>query len=158
MDKNDDGRMPARYAVLALVIVAFGLGLAANRIGLFSANDAPAQASATQALEDRDVYYPGTEDLAPERVDVVGQPVSLKFATKGGAKADLRRRLNIDLERPGVLIVGGGDGIGPLYEIARAVATRVPNAQLLIVTGRNRSARRAEVLEAMAVSLIADGP
>jgi len=71
MDKTDAGRMPARYAVLALVIVAFGLGWAANRIGLFEPNDAPAQASATAALEDRDVYYPGTEDLAPDEMRVV---------------------------------------------------------------------------------------
>jgi 1,2-diacylglycerol 3-beta-galactosyltransferase len=92
----------------------------------------------TEAARQQAVRY----GMAPERVDVVGQPVSLKFATEGGAKADLRRRLNIDVERPGVLIVGGGDGIGPLYEIARAVATRVPNAQLLIVTGTNRSLKR----------------
>jgi 1,2-diacylglycerol 3-beta-galactosyltransferase len=92
----------------------------------------------TEAARQKAVQY----GMAPERVDVVGQPVSLKFATRTGAKADLRRRLNIDLKRPGVLIVGGGDGIGPLYEIARAVATRVPNAQLLIVAGRNRSLKR----------------
>jgi 1,2-diacylglycerol 3-beta-galactosyltransferase len=92
----------------------------------------------TEAARQQAVEY----GMAPERVDVVGQPVSLKFAASIGAKADLRRRLNIDPTRPAVLVVGGGDGIGPLYEIARAVATRVPNAQLLIVTGRNRSLRQ----------------
>jgi 1,2-diacylglycerol 3-beta-galactosyltransferase len=80
--------------------------------------------------------------MAPERVGVVGQPVSLKFATMHAEKHDLRQRLNMDQDRSAILIVGGGDGIGPMYEIARAIATRVPNAQMLVVAGRNRALKR----------------
>jgi 1,2-diacylglycerol 3-beta-galactosyltransferase len=92
----------------------------------------------TEAARQQAVRY----GLAPERVGVVGQPVSLKFASRLGEKHELRRRLNMDLDRPGVLIVGGGDGVGPMYEIARAIATRVPNAQLLVVAGRNSALKR----------------
>jgi 1,2-diacylglycerol 3-beta-galactosyltransferase len=92
----------------------------------------------TEAARQQAVRY----GMAPERVDVVGQPVSLKFAKQLGEKRELRRRLNIDLDRPTVLIVGGGDGVGPLYETARAIATRVHNAQLLVVAGRNPTLRR----------------
>jgi 1,2-diacylglycerol 3-beta-galactosyltransferase len=92
----------------------------------------------TEAARQQAVRY----GLDPERVGVVGQPVSLKFASSPGEKHELRRRLSMDLDRPGVLIVGGGDGVGPMYEIARAIATRVPNAQLLIVAGRNPALRR----------------
>jgi 1,2-diacylglycerol 3-beta-galactosyltransferase len=41
-----------------------------------------------------------------------------------------------------VLIVGGGDGVGPLYETARAIATTVPHAQLIVVAGRNAGLRQ----------------
>jgi 1,2-diacylglycerol 3-beta-galactosyltransferase len=75
--------------------------------------------------------------MRPDRVEVVGQPVGLRFATGLGGKLRLRGKLGIDLDRPAVLIVGGGEGIGPVYETARAIASSVPTAQLIIVAGRN---------------------
>jgi 1,2-diacylglycerol 3-beta-galactosyltransferase len=75
--------------------------------------------------------------MPPERVQVVGQPVHPDFAANLGDKRDVRRRLGMDTDRPCVLIVGGGDGVGPIYEIARTLAIRVPNAQLVVVTGHN---------------------
>ncbi|MFQ5610703.1 MAG: glycosyltransferase [Anaerolineae bacterium] len=76
--------------------------------------------------------------LAPECVEVVGQPVSLRFAQSLGCKPDLRQKLGLDLTRPVVLLVGGGEGYGPLFSIARAVARCGPQVQLLVVAGRNR--------------------
>ena len=75
--------------------------------------------------------------MPPERVEVVGQPVGLKFAAGVGEKLYLRGALHMDLERPAVLVIGGGEGMGPVYEIARAIASNVPPAQLIIVAGRN---------------------
>ncbi len=75
--------------------------------------------------------------MRPDRVEVVGQPVGLRFAAGVGGKRQIRRELGIDLDRSAVLIVGGGDGVGPVYESARAIASGVPNAQLIIVAGRN---------------------
>lgn len=80
--------------------------------------------------------------MRPDRVEVVGQPVGLRFATSLGQKRRLRGELGIDLDRPVVLIVGGGDGVGPVYETARAIASGVPSAQLLIVAGRNTTLRQ----------------
>jgi 1,2-diacylglycerol 3-beta-galactosyltransferase len=80
--------------------------------------------------------------MPPERVQVVGQPVHPDFAAKLGDKRDVRRRLGMDADRPCVLIVGGGDGVGPIYEIARTLAIRVPNAQLAVVTGHNPALRQ----------------
>jgi len=80
--------------------------------------------------------------MPPDRVEVVGQPVALEFAANLGEKSIVRRRLELDRDRPCVLIVGGGDGVGPLYEIARAVATTVLNAQLIVVAGRNAELRQ----------------
>lgn len=92
----------------------------------------------TEAARERALRY----GMPPERLEVVGQPVSLKFAAGLGDKQELRRRLNLDLWRPCVLIVGGGDGVGPIYQIARAINVQVPNAQLIVVAGRNANLRR----------------
>jgi 1,2-diacylglycerol 3-beta-galactosyltransferase len=92
----------------------------------------------TEAARERALRY----GMPLDRLEVVGQPVSPKFAAGLGDKRDLRRKLNLDLERPCALIVGGGDGIGPIYQIARAIDALVPNAQLIVVAGRNTNLRR----------------
>lgn len=80
--------------------------------------------------------------LPREKLSVVGQPVQLKFAQLSGAKASVRQELGLDQQRKAVLIVGGGEGVGRVYEIARAIAQGVPQAQLLIVAGRNKSLKQ----------------
>jgi 1,2-diacylglycerol 3-beta-galactosyltransferase len=92
----------------------------------------------TEAARERALRF----GMPPERLEVIGQPVSLKFAAGLGDKEALRRRLNLDLRRPCALIVGGGDGVGPIYEIARAIATTASNVQLIVVAGRNTTLRR----------------
>lgn len=77
-----------------------------------------------------------------EKLTVVGQPVQLKFTQQKGDKAVTRRQLGIHPQRPAILIVGGGDGIGRVYDIARALASHVPQAQLLIVAGRNKALKQ----------------
>ncbi len=76
------------------------------------------------------------------RIRVTGMPVSLKFAHEVDDKLTLRGRLGLEVDRPAVLLVGGGEGMGPMFEIARAVARARPPAQLCIVAGRNESLRR----------------
>lgn len=80
--------------------------------------------------------------ISPEKVAVCGQPVGLKFARLAGEKQQLRQQLGMDMTRPAILIVGGGEGIGRVYDIARAVAQRVPQAQLVIVAGRNKELKQ----------------
>lgn len=75
--------------------------------------------------------------MPPGRVEVVGQPVHMDFAANLGEKGNVRKRLGMEIDRPCVLVVGGGDGVGPIYEIARTLAIRVPNAQLALVAGHN---------------------
>jgi 1,2-diacylglycerol 3-beta-galactosyltransferase len=82
------------------------------------------------------------------RVEEVGQPVSLSFAAAIAEKSAMRTRLGLDLERPCVLIVGGGDGIGPIYETARALAVQAAGAQLVVVCGHNaRLKRRLDAID-----------
>ena len=72
METKKTRRMPPSLAVLALVILAFGLGWAATNAGWLGAPAADAQdASPTAALADRDVYYPGSEDLSPDEMRII---------------------------------------------------------------------------------------
>jgi 1,2-diacylglycerol 3-beta-galactosyltransferase len=76
--------------------------------------------------------------MADERIIIAGQPVSLKFARKMEDKTVLRRKLGFDLDRRMVLLVGGGEGFGRIFDIARAIARRVAQAQLVVIAGRNK--------------------
>jgi 1,2-diacylglycerol 3-beta-galactosyltransferase len=76
--------------------------------------------------------------MPAEKVTVCGQPVGLKFAHLSGKKGEGRKGVELDGERPCILIVGGGEGIGRVYDIARAIAQKVAQAQLIIVAGRNK--------------------
>lgn len=76
--------------------------------------------------------------LSPDKVTVCGQPVSPRFILFSVDKQTIRQALDLDPTCPVVLLTGGGDGDGRLIEIARRLAQRAPQVQLLIVTGRNR--------------------
>jgi 1,2-diacylglycerol 3-beta-galactosyltransferase len=80
--------------------------------------------------------------LPPEKVKVVGLPIGLKFASGVGEKEALRDKLGLERDRPTILIVGGGEGMGKVYKIARAIAKARVNAQLVVVAGRNKRLRR----------------
>ena len=54
----------------------------------------------------------------------------------------MKGKLGLKPDLPALLLVGGGEGMSKVFPIARAIAgARLP-AQLLVVTGRNRSLRR----------------
>ena len=78
------------------------------------------------------------EGVAPSRVEVVGQPVHPRFQPFHGDRAALRASLGLVPDRRAVLIVGGGEGMGKVYETARAVARSGLPVQLVVVAGRNR--------------------
>jgi 1,2-diacylglycerol 3-beta-galactosyltransferase len=76
--------------------------------------------------------------IRPERMRVVGLPVSLEFLDQRKSKAEYRAELGLDAERTTVLIVGGGEGMGHIFEIVRAIdAARLP-LQLVVIAGRNQ--------------------
>ncbi len=80
--------------------------------------------------------------LAPDKVRVVGLPVGLKFNRKLGARDELRRQMGLRLDLPALLVVGGGEGMGRVFDVARAIdRARLP-AQLVVVAGRNHKLRR----------------
>jgi 1,2-diacylglycerol 3-beta-galactosyltransferase len=80
--------------------------------------------------------------LSPQQVKVVGLPVSLKFGQESGGKSKWKEKLGLKPDLPALLLVGGGEGMGKLFLIARAIAEAHLPAQLLVVAGRNKSLRR----------------
>lgn len=83
--------------------------------------------------------------IAPQRVNLLGLPIRPAFARPPRPKADLRAELGMALDLPAVLLVGGGEGIGPVEEIAALCNNNFsasgPHAigQIVIVCGRNKA-------------------
>lgn len=77
--------------------------------------------------------------MPAEKIAVHGQPISLKFAKVGDDRTACRHRLGLEVERPAVLITGGGEGDEQMYQVVLHLARSIPQAQLLVVAGRNET-------------------
>lgn len=75
------------------------------------------------------------------RMRVIGQPISLQFAAPPCAEttAVLRQTLQLRPDLFTVLLVGGGEGMGPLRAIAHALDAAQLPIQLVIIAGRNQA-------------------
>jgi 1,2-diacylglycerol 3-beta-galactosyltransferase len=78
--------------------------------------------------------------LHREQVVLLGLPISNKFL-RTEEKKSLRQTLGWPPNRPVVLIVGGGEGMGPLFDTARAIMYTSPECALVVITGRNEKLR-----------------
>jgi 1,2-diacylglycerol 3-beta-galactosyltransferase len=76
--------------------------------------------------------------MSPENVRVVGQPVAERYCVPTGNKENLRNKLGWEQNKTIILLVGGGEGMGPLGKTARAVAISGLDVALAIVCGRNQ--------------------
>ncbi len=79
--------------------------------------------------------------FSPEKVKVVGMPVGLEFLNLTRDKGELRTRLGLAEDRLTILVAGGGDGMGNVFPIARAVAEARLAVQMVVVAGRNAALR-----------------
>jgi 1,2-diacylglycerol 3-beta-galactosyltransferase len=84
--------------------------------------------------------------MPEEKVRVVGLPIADRYCKPMSRKSALRKKLGWAQDRPVVLLVGGGDGMGPLAKTARAIEESGLNVTLVIVCGRNQKLK--ESLEA----------
>ena len=72
-----------------------------------------------------------------EKLRVVGLPVADRCCQPVRDKVELRREMGWREDRPLVLLVGGGDGMGPLEQTAHAISRADLPISLVIVAGRN---------------------
>jgi 1,2-diacylglycerol 3-beta-galactosyltransferase len=82
--------------------------------------------------------------LPAERLEVVGLPVADRFCHPAEVvdRKVLRRRLGWPEDRPVVVLVGGGEGMGPLERTAHAIAAAQLPITLVIISGRNRKLKK----------------
>ena len=81
--------------------------------------------------------------MSPEKLKVVGFPVADRYCAPAGKKRPLRKKLNWPLDKPIVLLVGGGEGMGPLAKTAKAIDESGLDVGLVIVAGRNERLKAA---------------
>lgn len=72
------------------------------------------------------------------RVVISGYPVHPRFARRAQPAAELRRALGLEPDRFTALLVGGAEGVGPVEEVAEAVAGEPGPWQLIVIAGRNQ--------------------
>jgi processive 1,2-diacylglycerol beta-glucosyltransferase len=102
-----------------------------------------------------DRYFVASEQVAEElaghgvpreRIEVTGIPVDPRFAQPHGREV-VRARFGFPIERPLVLVMGGGGGVGPMAELADRLATLPESPQVVVLCGTNaRLLRQIEAL------------
>lgn len=73
-----------------------------------------------------------------ERVHITGLPVSERFCQPVSDRVALRAELSWPQDLPMTLLIGGGEGMGPLAEAAEAIAASRIRTGLAVVSGRNK--------------------
>ena len=85
--------------------------------------------------------------LQPRRIRLLGLPVRSAFAELLPDRAAARAKLGLADAAFTALLVGGGEGMGPVAAIAHAVARHLAaagtDAQLVVICGRNDRLRRS---------------
>ncbi|KAK6135496.1 hypothetical protein DH2020_030749 [Rehmannia glutinosa] len=86
------------------------------------------------------------DGLEESRIRVFGLPVRPSFCRAIFTKDDLRVELEMDPQLPAVLLMGGGEGMGPVKQTAKALGESLfdeelekPIGQLIIICGRNET-------------------
>lgn len=75
----------------------------------------------------------------PAKLRVTGLPINPRFVSGLMAKPDARAKLAWDADLPAILLIGGGEGMGPLWNIANRLNRLGLHCQLAIVAGRNQA-------------------
>ena len=76
--------------------------------------------------------------ISADSMKVIGLPVADKFRFPGEGKENIRKKLGWSPDGFYVLLIGGGEGMGPIEEFARAINESCHDASLIVITGRNK--------------------
>jgi 1,2-diacylglycerol 3-beta-galactosyltransferase len=78
--------------------------------------------------------------VTAKRIYVVGMPTRRSFVEVCGmSQTEARDLLGLPQDRSIVLMIGGGEGMGPLIPTVCAIAERKPDACLVVIAGRNQA-------------------
>lgn len=76
------------------------------------------------------------EKVAPSQIKVLGIPIRDKFSEKFDRSA-LAAKLGVSLDIPTILIMGGGQGLGPMKEAVKSLMRLPRPLQLIVIAGTN---------------------
>ena len=76
--------------------------------------------------------------IDPDKLRVIGLPVAERFCKPPGDKKTLREKLGWPQNKTIVILVGGGEGMGPLGEVSKAINKEMLDVGLIVITGRNK--------------------
>ncbi len=77
-----------------------------------------------------------------ESIELTGLPIDLRFAESARPQEAMKREYGMPTDRPMLLLIGGGEGMGNLEGFARAIASSDLPLSLMIIAGRNEKLRR----------------
>lgn len=77
--------------------------------------------------------------MCEDRLRVVGHPAHPKFSLYRKDRAQARQELGWETDRSIVLLVGGGEGMGGIERVARAVDEAGLAVELAVIAGRNQA-------------------
>ncbi len=83
--------------------------------------------------------------LRQDQVQVIGLPVAQRFCQGKQDKQQTRAALGWELDIPTILLVGGGEGMGPMENVAHTIDALPVPLSLVVVCGRNHKLK--ETLE-----------
>lgn len=87
------------------------------------------------SFEARDRFI--QKGIPSDSVKVYGIPIHSKFATQLNKKA-IAEELGLDLEVPIILIMGGGQGLGPIKKVVKSLMKIKIPIQMVVITGINK--------------------
>jgi len=76
------------------------------------------------------------EGIPANRIKVLGIPIRIKFAQPLDRRA-IAKKLGLDCNIPTVLIMGGGQGLGPMKEAVKSLVHLGRPLQLIVICGTN---------------------
>jgi processive 1,2-diacylglycerol beta-glucosyltransferase len=77
------------------------------------------------------------EGVAADKIKVYGIPIRTKFIAQLDKKA-IATQLGLDLAEPVILIMGGGQGLGPIKEVVKSLVKLATPLQMIVLTGINK--------------------
>lgn len=93
-----------------------------------------------------------------ERIAVAGLPVRGCFRQAAGEDTGaVRRRLGLGTERPVVLVMNGGEGMGSCYHTCVGLAESDVRAQIVVIAGRNERLRSRLAAKAWPLPMRVEG-
>ncbi len=75
--------------------------------------------------------------MSPAQMQITGLPVNPHFINSMTTKAEAREDFGFDMGLPAVLFVAGGEGMGSIYKMVKALDAQPLKVQIVVVCGRN---------------------